>query len=117
MPSFIDTTLLLIYNEIMSKQEIKRSINEAITRESLSDDIVRVSLFGSHLSGQARPDSDVDLIIEFKPQATVGLFKFIDIKNLFEKYLQKEVDLLTPNSISKYFRDEVIKQAEPIYER
>ena len=71
----------------MNKQEIKQSVIRAIRQESLADDIAKVSLFGSHLSGQPRPDSDVDLLIEFRSQTTVGLFKFIEIKNLFEKYL------------------------------
>jgi hypothetical protein len=101
----------------MSEQQIKQTIIKAIEQESLGDEISKVSLFGSHLKGEARPESDIDLLIEFKPTAAIGFFKFIEIKEIFEKYLQKRVDLLTPESISKYFRDELIKQAEPFYER
>lgn len=101
----------------MSEQQIKQTIIKAIEQESLGDEISKVSLFGSRLKGEARPESDIDLLIEFKPTATIGFFKFIEIKEIFEKYLQKRVDLLTPESISKYFRDELIKQAEPLYER
>ena len=99
----------------MGKQEIK-AIKEAIERDPLQSEIKKVSLFGSYLGGTPREDSDVDLIIEFVPTAKIGLFKLIEIKHNMEDYIQKPIDLLTPDSISKFFREEVISQAEIIYE-
>ncbi|MDD5626423.1 MAG: nucleotidyltransferase domain-containing protein [Patescibacteria group bacterium] len=101
----------------MSKQAIKAKIKEAIIKNPHLEDIQKVSLFGSYLSETAKKDSDVDLLIEFTPKAKVGLFKFVQIKNDLEDQINKPIDLLTPEQLSEYFRDEVLNQAEIIYER
>ncbi len=100
----------------MNKQEIKKQLLEAVRNDPNRKDIRYVALFGSYVNGTAREDSDIDVLIDFYPQAVVGLFKYIDIQQNFSKVLQKEVDLLTPQAISKYFRDHVLKEAELVYE-
>jgi uncharacterized protein len=101
----------------MSKQEIKQKIKEAVEKDPLREDIQKVSLFGSYVHGDFKNDSDVDVLIEFTPTAKIGFFKYFDIRENIEKHLQKKVDLLTPEGLSKYFKDEVLKEAETIYER
>jgi len=90
---------------------------EAIKHDPHLADIKSVALFGSHIHGTADDDSDVDVLIDFVPTAVIGFFALSDIKNNFESLLEKTVDLLTPQAISKYFRDEVLAQAEYIYEK
>jgi len=101
----------------MTKQEIKNKLLEAIKHDPHLADIKSVALFGSHIHGTADDDSDVDVLIDFVPTAVIGFFALSDIKNNFESLLEKTVDLLTPEAISKYFRDEVLSQAEYIYEK
>jgi uncharacterized protein len=101
----------------MSKEEIKQAIRKAVENDPHKKDILSVSLFGSYAYGTPKSDSDVDILVELDPKATVGFFKFFDIKDNFEKYLEKNVDLLTPEQLSKYFRDKVLQKAEKIYER
>lgn len=101
----------------MTKQEIKSKLLEAIKHDPHLADIKSVALFGSHVHGTDSEDSDVDVLIEFVPSAVIGFFALSDIKNNFESFLEKTVDLLTPQAISKYFRDEVLAQAEHIYEK
>ncbi|PIU80322.1 MAG: nucleotidyltransferase [Candidatus Moranbacteria bacterium CG_4_9_14_3_um_filter_40_7] len=101
----------------MSKRELKQKIKEAVEKDPLKDNIQRVSLFGSYVHGDFKEDSDVDVLIEFTPTAKVGFFKYFDIRENIEKHLQKKVDLLTPEALSKYFKDEVLKEAEIIYEK
>ena len=101
----------------MSKQEIKQKIKEAVEKDPLRENIQKVSLFGSHIHGDFKNDSDVDILIEFTPTAEIGFFKYFDIRENMEKHLQKKVDLLTPEALSKYFKDEVLKEAEIIYEK
>lgn len=101
----------------MSKQELKQQIKLVIEQSTFRDDIQKVFLFGSHLHGAARPDSDVDLIVEFKPAVNLSLFEFLDIKFYLEDHLHKEVDLSTPTALSKYIRSKVLREAETIYER
>ncbi len=101
----------------MDKQEIKNKLLEAVKNDSHREDIKSVALFGSCVTGEAKETSDVDVLIDFEPTAVIGFFALSDIKDNFETFLQRPVDLLTPQAISKYFRDEVLEQAEYIYEK
>ncbi len=101
----------------MTKQEIKDKLLEAVKNDPHLPDIKSVAIFGSHVNGTTGEDSDVDVLIDFVPTAVIGFFALSDIKDNFESFLKKTVDLLTPEAISKYFRDEVLAQAEYVYEK
>jgi predicted nucleotidyltransferase len=101
----------------MDKQEIKKQLLKAVKNSPHLAAIRSVAIFGSYVSGTPSEDSDVDVLIDFEPAAVIGFFTLSDIKNSFESFLRKSVDLLTPQAISKYFRDEVLAQAEYIYEK
>jgi uncharacterized protein len=75
--------------------------------------IRRLSLFGSTLKGTNRPDSDVDLLVEFEPDATPGLLTMAQIEiDLSELLDGRRVDLRTAGDLSRDFRDEVVRMAE-----
>jgi predicted nucleotidyltransferase len=76
--------------------------------------IRRLSLFGSVLREDFGPDSDVDVLVEFEPGTRVGL-KFFAIERELSEMLGRKVDLNTPGFLSKYFRDEVLAEAEDQY--
>ncbi|MFH1635932.1 MAG: nucleotidyltransferase family protein [Chloroflexota bacterium] len=76
--------------------------------------IRKLSLFGSVLRDDFCPDSDVDMLVEFEPGCVPG-FGFIRIERELTTLLNRDVDLNTPRSISKYFRDEVLDEAEAVY--
>jgi predicted nucleotidyltransferase len=79
--------------------------------------IRRLSLFGSTLNGTHRPDSDVDLLVEFEPGATPSLLTMAEIELALSPLLGgRRVDLRTAGDLSRYFRDEVVRMAEPQYE-
>jgi len=74
--------------------------------------IKRLSLFGSVLKGAARPDSDVDLLVEFAPGEAPGLIALAGIEaELSELISGRRVDLRTPHDLSRVFRDEVLRTA------
>jgi len=100
----------------MTKQEIKERLSAAVRNDPNSADIKYVALFGSYVNGTPREDSDIDVLIDFHPQAVVGLFKYVDIQENLSNALGKKVDLLTPQAISKHFKEQVLQEAEPIYE-
>jgi predicted nucleotidyltransferase len=76
--------------------------------------IKRLSLFGSTLKGTARSDSDIDLLVEFERGAIPGLLGMARIEiELSELLGGKKVDLRTAGDHSRYFRDEVVRSAEP----
>ena len=68
-----------------------------------------VRVFGSFARGEATPESDFDLLIELEPRR--GLFDIVAIKLDLESLLGRKVDVLTVNSLSRYFRDDVLKEA------
>ena len=76
--------------------------------------IRRLALFGSVLRDDFRPESDVDVLVEFAPGHAPGLAFFSMDAELAEIF-GRRVDLHTPGSLSRYFRDEVMRTAEPQY--
>ena len=89
---------------------------EALERVCRSHRIRRLSLFGSRLKGTARPDSDVDLLVEFMPDARPTLFDMAEIENELSELLGGiRVDLRTAQELSRYFRDAVVNEAEVQY--
>lgn len=78
--------------------------------------IVRLSLFGSMLTGAAGPDSDVDLLVEFAPGEEPGLLGLVGIAEELSALLGgRRVDLRTAEDLSPLFRDEVVRAAAVQY--
>jgi hypothetical protein len=78
--------------------------------------IRRLSLFGSVLKGTARPDSDVDLLVEFGPGSEPGLLGLAAIDSELSVLLGgRRVDLRTPADLSRHFRSEVVSTATAQY--
>jgi predicted nucleotidyltransferase len=78
--------------------------------------IRRLSLFGSILRPDFRDDSDVDVLVEFEPDHTVDFFMLFDMEEELSAVLGgRRVEINTPNSLSKFFRDEVLAGAEVQY--
>lgn len=101
----------------MEKDKLKALILQAIQQQGVKKEIKSLCLFGSHLTGKAKADSDVDLLVEFMPQARIGYFRLVDIQNMIARSVGKKIDLLTPEALSKHFRQDVIVAAEKIYEQ
>jgi len=79
--------------------------------------IRRLALFGSTLKGGARPDSDVDLLVEFEPGHEPGLLRLAGMEAEFSRLLGgRPTDLRTPQDLSRHFRDEVMATAEVQFE-
>ena len=76
--------------------------------------IQRLALFGSALTDEFRPASDVDLLVEFKPGHTPGL-AFFGMQDELSEMLGRKVDLNTAKDLSPYFRDQVVAEAEVVY--
>jgi hypothetical protein len=77
--------------------------------------IRKLALFGSVTHGDIRPDSDVDVLVEFEPGRTPG-FGFIVIQDDLSRFFGgRKVDLNTSKCLSRYFRDDVVREAVVIY--
>jgi predicted nucleotidyltransferase len=74
--------------------------------------IRKLSLFGSQLHGTARPDSDIDLLVEFDPDRIPCFFEVARMQREISEMLDgREIDLKTPMGLSPFFRNQVIKEA------
>lgn len=74
------------------------------------------ALFGSRAKGIERENSDYDILIEFAPNARIGLFKYQAIEKEVSETLGGKADLVTLGGIDKYIKDEVLKTMKVIYD-
>jgi predicted nucleotidyltransferase len=91
----------------------------AIDRERIAQfcrrhHIRRLALFGSVLREDFRPDSDVDVLVEFEAGHVPG-FSFVDVQDELAGLLGRKVDLHTSASLSRYFRERVVREAQDQY--
>ena len=77
--------------------------------------IAKLSLFGSILTDRFRSDSDVDILVEFKPGHTPGFLGMAALEDALSKMLGRKVDLRTPAELSRYFRADVTAASEVQY--
>jgi predicted nucleotidyltransferase len=77
--------------------------------------IRRLALFGSVLRDDFRPDSDIDVLVEFQPGHVPGL-DFVRIEREFSDLLKgRRVDMVTPKFLNPRIRDQVVTSAESLY--
>ncbi len=98
---------------------IMDKIKLRVPRKKLEDfcrrnHIRKLAFFGSVLRDDFGPDSDVDVLVEFEPGKTPG-FAFFGMQEELSEILGRKVDLNTPGFLSKYFRDQIIREARVEY--
>jgi len=77
--------------------------------------IVKLSLFGSVLGEEFRDDSDVDVLVEYDEMHVPDFFTLFDQQDELAAMFGRTVDLHTPASLSRFFRDEVLQSAAVQY--
>jgi uncharacterized protein len=78
--------------------------------------VVKAYLFGSYVRGEAREDSDIDILVELDYEAKIGLL-FVTMQLDLEELLHKKVDLVSEKGFSKYIKPIVDKEKLLIYAR
>lgn len=99
---------------------MEKRIQIDIPREKIAgfcrrNHIRKLSLFGSVLRDDFGPDSDVDVLAEFEPGHVPGFITLAGMEIELGEIIGRKVDMNTPDCLSPYFRDEVIKTAETEY--
>lgn len=89
---------------------------DAVISTLRANQVVFAALFGSRAKGTANPNSDYDFIVEFNPNARVGLFKFIDAKKGLERAIRRPVDLVTTKGLSRHMENEVLATMKILYD-
>lgn len=89
--------------------------DEEIAGFCLQNRIRRLALFGSVIRNDFGPESDIDVLVEFEPNHHLG-YGFITLQDELSELLGRPVDLNTPEDLSRYFRDDVIRGAFVIFD-
>lgn len=75
--------------------------------------VSRLALFGSVLRDQARPDSDVDLLVQFTP-GTKTYAHFLELSELLEQRLGRPVELVTTDALSPFIGPRILAEAQDV---
>jgi uncharacterized protein len=95
--------------------------NIVLPKEKITDfcqrhHIRQLALFGSVLRNDFRPDSDVDVLVEFKPGYTPGFISLYDMEEELSTFMEgRKVDLVTAKFLNHRMRDKVFSEAEVQY--
>ncbi len=76
--------------------------------------VARLEVFGSVSRGEATAESDIDLLYELKQDARLG-FRFFDFEDELRQLFGRPVDLVARSSVNKYIREQVLRDAQPLY--
>ena len=78
--------------------------------------IRKLALFGSVLREDFNSESDIDVLVEFEPQAKIGFFEFMDIEMELSQLMRRQVDLNTYGFLNPHIQARVKAQEQVLYE-
>ena len=94
----------------MNRQQALQTLSEnrnQLNRFSVKD----LYIFGSVARDESIEGSDVDILVEFKPDAKIGLFQFARLQRFLSELLKCDVDLATPDALHKDLKENILKEA------
>ena len=89
------------------KEEILKILNAECSYLNQTYGVKNIGLFGSYSRGKERPDSDLDLLIEF--ERPIGFFKFIELEDYLTEKLGIKVELVTKDALKPLLRPQIMK--------
>jgi uncharacterized protein len=92
------------------------ALSRQLTPILKSNGVVFAGLFGSQARGDAKLNSDYDFLIEFHPQKKYTLLDLAGVKEELERELNKSVDVVTPNGLDRYIKQEVLNSVISFYD-
>ncbi len=94
----------------MDKQQVLEKLKNE--RHQLNEfNVDALYLFGSIVKGGQNPQSDVDILVEFEPDAKIGFFTFVRLQKSLEIILGCKVDLTTREALNKHLKDKILKES------
>ena len=77
--------------------------------------LTSLALFGSAVRSTARPDSDIDVLVDVAPDAQFSLIDLVAVKDFLEDHLGRRVDVVTRGGLEPAIRDRVLREAEAVF--
>ena len=94
----------------MNKEQVIAQLKKNIN--SIRDFHVKaLYLFGSVVRGDEKQSSDIDILVEFEPDAHIGLFEFSHLQRTLSGILGCKVDLVTPEALHKEMKGRIMEEA------
>ena len=88
---------------------------EELTALCPRDQVKEMSVFGSVARGESRPESDIDIFVEFKPRHTIDLFDFGHLETELSGLFGRRVDLVSKRGLNPRMAPHILRDARPIY--
>ena len=95
-----------------SLDEIKRIIEEHKDELRKNYMVKEIGIFGSFVRGEAKENSDVDILVEF--EKPIGFFKFLELEEYLSKLIGKNVDLVSKKALKPYIGKHILKEVVPL---
>jgi putative addiction module CopG family antidote len=77
--------------------------------------LTSLALFGSAVRSTARPDSDIDVLVDVAPDAQFSLIDLVAVKDFLEDHLGRRVDVVTRGGLEPAIRDRVLREAQAVF--
>lgn len=91
-------------HQIIARIKANRALLEEFSVKS-------ISVFGSVVRNESRPESDVDILVEFEPNSRIGFFTFARLQRRLSDILGRPVDLVTPDALHKAMKSRILEEA------
>jgi predicted nucleotidyltransferase len=108
----IEYTAFVMNAPVANKQEVVERLQGA-SRRLLSFGVKGIGLFGSFVTGQQTPASDVDILVEFEPERH-SFDNFMDLSFFLEEILGRRVEMLTPEGLSPHIGPHILREVERV---
>jgi predicted nucleotidyltransferase len=93
-------------------EEIKKVLKNELPYLKEKYKVKKIGIFGSYVSGQNKKGSDIDILIEFKSDARIGLFEFIEINSYLSKLLNMRVDLVEKTGLKPFIGKNILREVK-----
>ncbi|MEM6613916.1 MAG: nucleotidyltransferase family protein [Cyanobacteria bacterium P01_C01_bin.72] len=91
-------------------KEIKQKLNQNFDQIKQQYQIKQLGIFGSYIRGEATENSDLDILVEFEPQARFGLLTFCELENYLSELLAVKVDLVMKDSLKPQIGKNILQE-------
>ncbi len=97
----------------MKRDDIEKTLREAEPELRNRFGVKRIGIFGSFAKGLENEQSDIDILVEV--ERPMGLMTFIKIEQYLTNLLDRTVDLITPEAIKRYMKDDILKDVRYVW--